>query len=301
MSVRSDASTAGRTVERPVLMIALRLLAVVSLLGARPVPAQQGRAGGGTLGRGDVFASLLADPHEPGFFATYLLARSPHLARRIGSVGLGQTIGLVGAPTGRWQLAVTAGVFSQFDMASTTNHLMNTDYIIGLPISYRRGAQSVRIRVYHQSSHLGEEFLNGGAVRRQLLSFEAMEALLADDLSSWRLYGGGEYRFQRAPHDMKPTVVHAGLEYRRPEPLVRLGPFGEGRLVAALDGKSFADRAWQVGWSLRTGLAFSSPTALDGGGPPWSMMLTAYSGPTPYGQFYREDLSSVGIGIALSL
>lgn len=30
-------------------------------------------------------------------------------------------------------------------------------------------------------------------------------------------------------------------------------------------------------------------------------MLTAYTGPTPYGQFYRENLSSVGLGIALSL
>ncbi len=277
------------------------LLVAAALLGSRPALAQQGLTGGGVLARGDLFTPLLADPQEPGFFATYLLARSSHLAPRIGSVGLGQTIGLVRSHTGRWQLAVAAGVFSQFDMASTTNHLMNTDYIIGVPISYRRGAQSARIRVYHQSSHLGEEFLDGGAVRRQLLSFEAVEVLLADELSSWRLYGGGEYRFQRAPRDMKPGLVHAGLEYRPPEPLVRLGHFGEGRLVAALDGKSFADREWQVGWSLKTGLAFSSPTAIDGRGPRWSIMLTAYTGPTPYGQFYRENLSSVGLGIALSL
>ena len=75
-----------------------------------------------------------------------------------------------------------------------------------------------------------------------MLSFEALEVLLANELSSWRLYGGGEYRFQRAPANMKPGLVHAGLEYRGPEPLVRLGQFGEGRLVAALDGKSFQDR-----------------------------------------------------------
>lgn len=276
------------------------VLVAVALLLSRAALAQRGLTGG-VPARRDLFAPLLADPQEPAFFATYLFARSPHLARRIGSVGLGQTMGLVRSSTGRWQVAVAAGAFSQFDMASTTNHLMNTDYIIGLPVSYRRGAQSARIRVYHQSSHLGEEFLDGGAVRRQLLSFESLEVLLADELSSWRVYGGGEYRFQHAPRDMKPMVVHAGLEYHRPEPLVRLGHFGEGRLVAALDGKSFADREWQVGWSLKTGLAFSSPTAIDGRGPRWSIMFTAYNGPTPYGQFFRENLASVGLGMALSL
>ena len=277
------------------------LLVAAALLGPRPSLALPGRTDDGVRARGDLFAPLVADPQEPGFFATYLFASTPHLAPRIGSVGLGQTIGLVFSHSGRWQLAVAAGVFSQFDMASTTNYLMNTDYIVGVPISYRRGAKSARIRLYHQSSHLGEEFLDGGAVRRQLLSFEAAEVLLADELSSWRLYGGGEYRFQRAPRDMKPGVVHAGLEYGRPGPLLRLGHFGEGRLVAALDGKSFADREWQVGWSLKAGFAFSSPTALDGGGSQWNVMLTAYTGPTPYGQFYRENLSSVGIGFGLSL
>jgi uncharacterized protein DUF1207 len=277
------------------------LLIVAALLGARPAPAQQQLIHGRASPRGGSFTPLLADPQEPGFFATYLFARTPHLATRIGSVGLGQTIALVGSATSRWQLAVSAGVFSQFDLASTTNHLMNTDYIVGLPLSYRRGARSARIRVYHQSSHLGEEFLDGGLVKRQLLSFEALEVLLAKESWSWRFYGGGEYRFQHRPVDMKPGLVHAGLEYRSAEPFVNLGYFGEGRLVAGLDAKSFGDREWQVGWSLKTGLAFSSPTEMDGTGPRWSVMLTAYNGPTPYGQFYRENLSSVGLGLGLSL
>lgn len=263
-----------------------------ALLSSKTSAAQQGSI---------FFPPLLADPHEPGFFATYLVARTPHLASRIGSVGLGQTIQIVGSPHTRWQLAVAAGVFSQFDMASSTNHLMNTDYIIGVPVSIRWGARSARVRVYHQSSHLGEEFLDGGAVRRQLLSFEALEILLADEFSSWRIYGGGEYRFQHAPDDLRPVVAHAGLEYGGSQPLIRLGRFGEGHLVAALDGKSFEDREGQVGWSLKTGLAFGSASGSGGRGPAWTVMLTAYRGPTPYGQFYQENLSSVGFGLGLAL
>lgn len=268
------------------------LLVSAVVLALRPALAQR---------EGGTFRPLLADPHEPEFFAAYLFARSTHLAPRIGSVGLGQTITLIGARDDRWQLAVAAGVFSQFDIATTTTHLMNTDYIIGFPFSVRWGALSARVRVYHQSSHLGEEFPDGGVVHRELLSFEAVDALVAREFAGWRIYGGGEYRYMHAPDDLKPIVAHTGVEYGGAAPLVRLGAFGDGRLEAALDGKSFQDRAWQVAWSLKAGLAFSGAPGSDHRTPGWSLLLTAYSGPTPYGQFYRENLSSVGVGLALAL
>jgi len=277
----------------PPLRVGVRLaLMGAVLLSSGASAAQDGRA---------IFRPLLADPHEPEFFATYLFARTSHLAPRIGSVGLGQTIALVDARDPGWQLAVSAGVFSQFDVATTTTHLMNTDYIIGVPVSRRWGARSARLRVYHQSSHLGEEFPDGGAVRRQLLSFEALEVLFADELANWRIYGGGEYRFQHTPDDLAPAVAHAGLEYSGRASLVRLGTVGHGRLVAALDAKSFEDRGWQVGWSLKTGLSFETAPGDENHGPRWSIMLAAYRGPTPYGQFYRENLSSVGLGVELTL
>src|SRR2546427_4865311 len=110
-----------------------------------PVPSQRPAA--------VLFQPLLADPKEPRFFATYLWTRSTRLASRLGSVGFGQTIGLV---RGRdWQVAVAAGVFSEFNMLSSTTDLLNTDYLIGLPVTYRRGGFATRFRLFHQSSHLG--------------------------------------------------------------------------------------------------------------------------------------------------
>jgi hypothetical protein len=47
--------------------------------------------------------------------------------------------------------------------------------------------------------------------------------------------------------------------------------------------------------------SFSTAPGSDRRGPSWSVLLTAYRGPTPYGQFYRENLSSMGVGIALGL
>ena len=53
---------------------------------------------------------------------------------------------------------------------------------------------SARIRGYHQSSHLGDEFiLNNPGVDRVNLSFEVFDGLLSFEGDWWRLYIGGGY------------------------------------------------------------------------------------------------------------
>jgi len=68
------------------------------------------------------------------------------------------------------------------------------------------------------------------------------------------------------------------------------------RLVAALDVAASQARGWLPGWSLVSGVEMTTPQSLWH----WSLLLRAYSGPTPYGQFYRDALSSIGAGIAFA-
>ena len=245
-----------------------------------------------------IFPAVFADPKDPQFFAAYLLARSSRLAPRLGSVGFGQTIALLGSRD--WQLAIAAGVFSQFNMQSATTDLMNTDYLVGLPFTYRKGAVATRFQLYHQSSHLGDEYIVHTHAQRVTFSFEAAELLMSDIVGNWRVYGGGEYLFTHAPDDLKPAIVHGGLDYRRQQPLFYLGRVAAARLVAGLDGRCTEDSGWQVGWSLATGLELADPNATPGSGWRWSVLLKAYAGPSPYGQFYRDHVSSVGVGVGFA-
>lgn len=274
------------------------LLAAALILGSAAGLAQAPPAGERPTG-GTVFQPLLADPKEPQFFAAYLVERSPRLAPRLGSVGFGQTIGLLGTPD--WQVAIAAAVFSQFNMQSATTDLMNTDYLIGIPVSYRHGALATRFRIYHQSSHLGDGYMAHTHAQRVTFSYEAAELLASEDIASWRLYGGGEYMFTRAPDDLMPGILHGGVEFRERGALVRLGRLARGRVVAALDAKSLQDHDWQVGWSFVTGVEMSDLTAAPGSGWRWSVLLKAYTGPSPYGQFYRDHVSSLGLGLGFVL
>src|SRR2546425_44951 len=113
--------------------------------------------------------------------------------------------------------------------------------------------------------------------------------------------GGGGYIFAHSPADLKPGVVHGGLEYRQPRALLRLGRLATGRLVAGLDAKASEDHKWQVGWSVVTGLELGDPEVALGSGRRWSVLLKGYTGPAPYGEFYRDHVSSVGVGVGFTL
>ena len=251
------------------------------------------------LPAGHLFSPLLADPKQPHFFAAWLWVTSPVVTGQVATVGLGEEIALIRSPRRRWELSVAAGVFSQFNMETRSNDLINTDFIIGFPLAYRRNAVSVRARIYHQSSHLGDEFILNNNPTRVNLSFEAAELLVAAELRGFRVYGGGEYILRHEPSDLKPGLLHAGLEYRHPRRLGRVGALGDASIVAALDAKSTQERRWRVGWSGRVGIEFRPTT--DEAARRLSIQLQAYGGPAPYGQFYQENVRSVGVGIHFSL
>lgn len=275
------------------------LLCVLGALATRPtwaraIPSQDSQE---PIVSSDVFRPLLADPEQSRFMAAYLADHTQRIGSPLVDVGLGQTFGL--ARFGPWQISLSAGAFSQFTLATHSADLVNTDFLLGLPITYRHGAISTRLRVYHQSSHLGDEYLLHTGTTRVDLTYGAVEALVAVEHGRFREYGGGEYIFQHHPSDLAPGRIHGGVEYRGAAPVVHLGRFGAGRIVAAVDAKSLEARGWRTAISMLTGLDFGQEAEGEASGWRWRIAIRAYGGPSPYGQFYTQDLTSLGVELDL--
>src|SRR2546425_13212929 len=96
-------------------------------------------------------------------------------------------------------------------MQSATNDLINTDYLVGLPLTYRHGSWATRFRLYHQSSHLGDEYLLHTNAQRVDLTFEAAELLVSKEIAQWRGDGGGGDLFSPPPAGFAPRVLRGGL------------------------------------------------------------------------------------------
>src|SRR2546425_1473844 len=102
-------------------------------------------------------------------------------------------------------------------MQSATNDLINTDYLVGLPLTYRHGSWATRFRLYHQSSHLGDEYLLHTNAQRVDLTFEAAELLVSKEIAQWRGYGGGGGLFAPSPAGLAPRALHRGVGERPPQ------------------------------------------------------------------------------------
>lgn len=256
-----------------------------------------GLAGEGKLfPTGDLFRPLIADPKQPQFFAGFYRFESLGVGYTMASVGFGETFGLYrffGSREGDGlQLSLAAALFAKFNMSTPSYDLINADYTIGFATTYRRGDNSLRLRLYHESSHLGDELLQSvNPPDRVNLSYEAVELIYSREWRGMRVYGGGEYLVRKAPDDLKPLIAHWGLEFRGRQPIL-----WNGRPVAGVDMKSSEENDWPIDTNVRAGLEFGRPNP---GQRRLRLLVEWYNGYDPHGQFYKNRIMYYGLGVSL--
>jgi len=266
--------------------------------------AAPGGSKGGWFPQDDVFRPLFADPKQPQFFMSYQKMRFRNLGRSInaGFVGAGETFGLWSSRRNTCdglQFGMQGGVFAQFNLDGISTDLINADYMVGLPVTWRRGPFSVRARLYHQSSHLGDELLifNPGLQQQRInLSFEELESIVSWDHSWFRIYGGGGYLVHREP-DLKRGKLQWGFELRRPEspsPVFQ-NLVKELRVVPLLgaDFKNIEHLGWNLNANVVAGVEFVRP----GSSRRVRLLLNYYHGYNPYGQFFNQKIQLIGGGL----
>lgn len=247
------------------------------------------------LPRDLLFNSLMADPRWPHFSVSYQ-QHSANELENIGAATFGETFSIyrfAGPWNSQMEVGLQAGVFSIFDLAAESKDLVNADYLVAIPLSFKKNNFSAMARIFHQSSHLGDEFLlreNTG--ERINFSYEGVDTLLSYDFPfGFRLYGGGGYLFDRTPDDLKPWITQGGVEIISPVAWLN----GSIRPVAAVDVQSREASDWNMDVSLRAGIQLENPDFLS---RKLKIMLEYYNGSSPNGQFYiRDEEEYFGIGL----
>ncbi|HVX77140.1 MAG TPA: DUF1207 domain-containing protein, partial [Bradyrhizobium sp.] len=247
------------------------------------------------LPRSVLFKPLRADPRWPHFSATYQHWTDDRDVKEAGVASFGETIPLVrdSGLGGQWEVGIQGGVFAVFDLAGESADLINADYFVGLPLSYRQGNFSFMFRPYHQSSHLGDEYiLRKGITKAQRvnLSYEVLNAIASYDFGpSYRVYGGAGWLFDVDPGNLDRWMGQVGAEYRSTAVW-----WDAVRPVAALDMQFWQQHSWEPNLSLRAGVELENVDILSR-----RIMIAGeyFHGHNPNGQFITRDLQFFGIGI----
>jgi hypothetical protein len=242
-----------------------------------------------------LFQPLMADPRWPHFSATYQHYIDDDQLKNVAATSFGESFSIyrfVGPWSSIIEFGIQAGVFAVFDLDSTSFDLINADYLVGIPLTIQKGNFSNMTRIFHQSSHLGDEFLLRGQTKERInLSYESLKSVFSYNLPiGLRVYAGGGYLMRRDPSDLKPWSTQAGLEFRSPSSWIG----GALRPVAAIDVQNRQESDWQTDISIRTGIQFESPYFLS---RKMQILLEYYNGKSPNGQFFERNIVLYGVGI----
>lgn len=251
----------------------------------------------GILPSGHLFKPLLADPR----WAHFSVAYRNYVGKNIdgtnnAAVSFGETLPFYRANFGQsivqWEVGLQAGVFSDFNLDAPSSDLINTDFIASIYSSMRAGNASAFARIYHQSSHLGDEFLlrKLTSLERINLSYEGVDLRLSYEFPyGIRVYGGGGGIFHKEPSTIKPWSVQYGVEFRSPWRL----DIASIRPILAVDIKNHEQNNWNADISARAGIQFDNFQTFN---RRLQLLAEYFNGNSPTGQFFKEKVEYIGIG-----
>jgi len=252
-----------------------------------------------------LYPPMIANPRATIYSAAYHIGDNVIGTKSI-AVSLGDNF-----PIFRWrqvmrwkgdlQIDIQAGIWSVFKMGvhheGEVSELVNTDYFVGFPLSYAVNKWSFRLRPYHVSTHLGDEFLvHNPGVKRLNPSMEGIDFFVSYQVNSaLRIYVGPGWVFHSdETFPIKPPFyVEWGGE-------VRL--LGYKSFYHNLYGTAFLAiylRNWQVnGWNLDgTYMAGYEWSKLQGVGRKIRLFINYHRGYSE-GQFFKMRTSWTGAGLS---
>lgn len=266
-------------------MSALRFFVLAALL-ALALPARSQELVYGVIPETDqLFHRLLADPRQPQTtLRTYRLG-----GKNLADVGLGNTWGLArgrrpskDAEDWIFQLNVAGMGYSRFLLHSLVNEFQTIDFFLNFPLEIRHGKFSAVVMIFHESSHLGDDYIRRTRDTGFRYSVEGFRSVASYELHPrLRVYAGATAVFHGVPSEQRGALQY-GFE-------VRSSDLGRGKrhecwVYLAQDFKNYGRSGWNL--NSKTDLGFRA--GLPKGPRALRTHVGYFGGRSEYGQLHKN-------------
>jgi hypothetical protein len=209
-------------------------------------------------------------------------------------VVLGENFPLVALKGGRRPIIFGLGsqVYGRFSLTDPKSALISTDWVVGVNTTAGLGPWALTVEVYHESSHLGDEYGNRFPAPRLDWTREVLAGWASYAIGVWRFTAGTSYVLADQLKLAAPAGS-LGIDYRG-KPRRLLG--GLGRPIAGLFTEAEAATAWRMSTSAKIGVAFATGDTHD-----ISIGLIAHDGLSTQRQFFRRESQYLGLELRFDL
>lgn len=211
-----------------------------------------------------------------------------------GEVVLGENFPLVSLKGGRWPIVLGLGsqVYGRFSLTDPKSALISTDWVVGINTTAALNAWALTLEVYHESSHLGDEYGDRFPADRLDWTREVLTGWASYRTGVWRFTAGASYVLLDQL-DLPAPAGSFGIDYHGRS---RRFLDGQVRPVAGLFTEASAATQWRASTSAKIGLAFATGENHD-----ISLGLIAHDGLSTQRQFFRQESQYIGVEIRFDL
>lgn len=241
------------------------------------------------------FPTMLAQPHMLGYSAGYR-TYDKVFKLAVLPVSIGDQFSLYQFKTvkyGHLYFGMEACVWAIFEARAKSLSLINADYYVAFPFTYINDPFAARLRVYHQSSHLGDEYLLENEICRLNPSMEVIDLTLSYDFYP-HLTGFLGYGYVMRSDDsykVKPNNVFYGFNYFFDYLKVCIFK-GEATPYFAAFFQNNENNNWGLDSTITLGYQWNKPC-----GHKLRAFIEAHDGYEPEGQFSKKKTRYFAIKI----
>jgi len=185
-------------------------------------------------------------------------------------------------------------VYGRFSLGDRKSALISNDWVVGLNTTAALGAWTLTGEIYHESSHLGDEYGDRFGASRLDWTREVAAAWVTYGTGPLRVTGNLSYVLIDELHLDRPGGALAADFRGGP-----LGTFlgGQARPVAGIFFEGAAATSWRISTSAKLGIV----VVAAGGGRDVGIALIAHDGLSTQRQFFRRDSRYVGAELRFDL
>ena len=238
-----------------------------------------------------------ASPRVHGFVGRLISARrgdSRFGQEQEGEVVLGENFPLLSLRGGRKPIVLGIGsqVYGRFSLTDPKSALISNDWVVGVNTTAALNSWALTLEVYHESSHLGDEYGDRFPGDRLDWTREVLAGWASFTAGVWRLTAGASFVLDDQLR-LPPPGGSLGVDYHgRPRSILT----GQGRPIAGVFFEADAATHWRVSSSAKLGVAFATGNSHD-----VSLGLIAHDGLSTQRQFFRQESRYVGMELRFDL
>ena len=210
-------------------------------------------------------------------------------------VALGENFPLVSLQGGERPIALGFGsqVYARFSLSDPKTSLISHDWVVGVNATAALGAWDLTMELYHESSHLGDEYGDRFKVTRLDWTREVGTVWAAYTTGAWRFAASASYVLLDELK-LDPPGFALAVDWRG-RPVSRMLD-GQVRPLAGIYTEATGATSWRVSTSAKVGLALPS-----GSGREVGIALIAHDGLSTQRQFYRRESRYLGVEVRFDL